>query len=144
MTETTARIRWQETSLGEFAGRVGTLRWLAFQMRPPAYDGGAWQLTSYIPGSIGNATYYDDREDAEAEAERWLAEFVSSLGASFTEPLSDSQRFQVSEARDLLALWDENRGLDGRNYSTERTLADHLRNMLAIIEPADDKERDDQ
>jgi hypothetical protein len=85
MTETTkpARIRWEETSLGEFAGRVGTLRWLAYQMRPPAYDGGRWQLTSYIPGSIGKCTYSDDKEEAQAEAERRLEEFISSLGATF-------------------------------------------------------------
>lgn len=84
MTETT-RIRWQETPLGEFAGRVGALRWLAFQSRPPVYDGGKWQLTSYIPGSIGKCTCYDKQEDAQAEAERCLAEFVSSLGAVFPE-----------------------------------------------------------
>lgn len=85
MTETTARIRWEETSLGEFAGRVGTIRWLAYQMRPPAYDGGAWQLTSYIPGSIGKCTHYDDREEAQAKAEEWLTEFIASIGAVFPE-----------------------------------------------------------
>lgn len=83
----TARIRWEETSLGEFAGRVGTIRWLAYQMRPPAYDGGAWQLTSYIPGSIGKCTHYDDREEAQAKAEEWLTEFTASIGAVFPEAL---------------------------------------------------------
>ena len=47
--------------------------------------------------------------------------------------LDDSQRFQVGEARDLLATWDLNRG-DPAVYNTERVLADQLRNLLAIIE----------
>lgn len=72
---------------------------------------------------------------------RWLIEHATVTISSpqvaeefvFAEPLSNSQRWQVREARDLLALWDQNRG--GPDvYGTERTLADQVRTLLAIID----------
>jgi len=50
------------------------------------------------------------------------------LGAILTE----SQRFQVQEARDCLGTWDLNRNPDV--ISRERVLADQVRNLLAIID----------
>ena len=48
--------------------------------------------------------------------------------------MDESQRWQVGEARAMLAAWDTERGLEGCNYGTERTLADHVRNLLAVID----------
>jgi hypothetical protein len=46
--------------------------------------------------------------------------------------MDESQRWQVEEARGTLAQWDAERG--GDYYNTERTLADHVRNLLAVID----------
>lgn len=118
----TARIRWTETSLGEFAGRVGTLRWLAFQMRPPAYDAGAWRLTSCIPGSTGNCTYYDEQREAQVKAEQMLEEFVSSLGAA--RPGDDPElRAALRELRCVQAGWAFGVPEDGREQWLDLVLA---------------------
>lgn len=48
-------------------------------------------------------------------------------------PLTESQRFQVSEARDILGTWDlANLG----GISRETVLADQVRALLAIIDQA--------
>lgn len=47
--------------------------------------------------------------------------------------LSESQRFQVSEARDILGTWDlANPG----GISRETVLADQVRNLLAVVDLA--------
>lgn len=49
------------------------------------------------------------------------------------EALSESQRFQVSEARDILGTWDlANPGV----ISRETVLADQVRYLLAIVDNA--------
>jgi hypothetical protein len=50
------------------------------------------------------------------------------------DSLDESQRFQTGDARLLLATWDRERGMDGGNYSTERALADAVRNLLGILD----------
>jgi hypothetical protein len=47
--------------------------------------------------------------------------------------LNKGQRWQVGEARDLLASWDLARGGDGI-FGTERMLTDALRGMLALLD----------
>lgn len=54
--------------------------------------------------------------------------------AEVPSSLTDSQRWQVGEARAALAAWDAERNPDGDVYGTERTLADHVRNLLAIVD----------
>jgi len=85
MTETTTRIRWEEDAeADEFIGYIGTL---------PAYmflicDDGEpeWLLTSRLPDDEGERCWRAPHPDQlKAEAERWLEEFVSSLGAVFPE-----------------------------------------------------------
>jgi hypothetical protein len=46
--------------------------------------------------------------------------------------LTESQRFQVAEARDCLGTWDLNRAPGV--ISRESVLADQVRNLLAIID----------
>ena len=50
-----------------------------------------------------------------------------------TTALSETERWQVTEARALLAAWDRDRGGDGI-YGTERTLADATRGLLGIMD----------
>jgi hypothetical protein len=131
-----ARIRWEPTGLGGWVGWVGTMeRWL-FEVGPRDGDPGAWKLTTTFPVTFDWAFIGNDPEQLkERTAEHWLEEFVSALGAVFPGPagdLSDWQRFQISEARDVLARWDA--GHDDSNiYDRERVLADQVRNLLAII-----------
>lgn len=65
------------------------------------------------------------------EDEEFTADLIAWRDAAIPA-LTDSQHWQVGEARDILAAWDGDRG--GDIYSTERTLADLLRNMLAIVD----------
>lgn len=45
---------------------------------------------------------------------------------------SESQRFQIREAQEALGHWDAELGYPGR-ADIQRTLADHLRNLLALL-----------
>jgi len=128
------RIRWEATKYGGWTGHVGTLETWAFQIQRPVLAGERWLLTATFPGAL-NDIRPGIPDKLKAEAERWLKEFISSLGAIFEPEPDESAAFQVSEARDLLALWDGNRGLDGANYGTERVLAGMVRNLLAIVDP---------
>jgi hypothetical protein len=130
----TARIRWSDDGT---EGYVGTVGQRIFTLYPPQ-DGGEWMMAAALPGFNGRIKYRDTLEELHPDAEQWLSETVSSLGAIFPpEPADDeSQRWQVEEARKLLAAWDEQRNPRGDIYSTERALADQVRTLLAIIEPA--------
>jgi len=85
MTETTARIRWQDDGLsGNHAGYVGTLAGPAFRIYSPDAAHDDWLLSVRV--AAGSEFLYDDSpEKLKDEAERWLAGFVSSLGAAFPE-----------------------------------------------------------
>lgn len=161
MSETAARIRWEYTD-GGMDGYVGTLMPPVFRICDAAPNDAAWVLMAEFPG---DAILRDDMEELKAEAERWLEEFVTSLGAVFPNEarpcapcssaageeiwhgplgcpankagraISDSQRWQVDEARDLLARWDQERFAED-GYGAERTLADQVRNLLAIVDQA--------
>jgi len=85
MTETTARIRWQDDGLsGNHAGYVGTLAGPAFRIYSPDAAHDDWLLSVRV--AAGSEFIYDDGpEKLKDEAERWLERFVSSLGAVFPE-----------------------------------------------------------
>lgn len=55
----------------------------------------------------------------------------------------EPDRSQLSEARETLARWDEAGRAAAEGYGTERTLADHLRSVLAIVRRAGLEARDD-
>lgn len=130
-TETPARIRWSDD---RGFGCVGTIGPFMFQI-VRVYLGPKWMLTADGMGRAfrDREPRIDDMDELKALAEEWLAEFVRSLGAVFPEPLTDDQRFQVSEARDLLARWDRERFTED-GYAAERTLADQVRALLAIVD----------
>ena len=96
MTET--RIRWDETRTGTLGGYVGTMTAPAFRIRWIVSDEHGWTLTTYLPLMIhGKRDRADDPDELKAEAERWLEEFVVSLGAVFPDALDCSAvtRFEV-------------------------------------------------
>ena len=83
MTET-KRIRWEPTGHVGWTGHVGTLADWPFQIWDAASVGGGWQLDSSLPGHWRRTgTTSTDPDELKAEAERWLEEFVTSLGAVF-------------------------------------------------------------
>ena len=55
---------------------------------------------------------------------------VATAAGAESARLDESQRFQISEARDRLAEWDETAPHSGR----EEVLAGQVRNLLAIID----------
>ena len=85
MTETTARIRWEPTKYGGWTGHVGSLESWAFQIFKTGLGYVGWSLTAQLPGSLGEGCQSDDPDELKAKAERWLAGFVSSLGAIFPD-----------------------------------------------------------
>lgn len=87
MTETIIRIRWETGQWDNLVGYVGTVEPWTFQIWH-IRDDGHWSLISSLPGMQNKDSYsYGDDPDAlKAKAERWLEEFVSSLGAIFPEP----------------------------------------------------------
>ena len=82
MTETT-RIRWEPTQYGGWTGHVGTLEPWAYQIWKPGDETPEWRLTSALFGQYGRRVDNDNPGALKAEAECWLEDFVSSLGASF-------------------------------------------------------------
>ena len=78
----TPRIRWAEIEHGSVAGYVGILDGPVFKLQGPVLAGQRCVLTAKLPGwldEIAGGTV----DELKAEAERWLEEFVSSLGAIF-------------------------------------------------------------
>ena len=89
MSETTTRIRWRDKTPPysdniAHVGYVGNIKKSTFIIYAPDELHDDWLLSvRLIPGS---QFFYADSADAvKAKAERWLAVFVSSLGASFPE-----------------------------------------------------------
>ena len=91
----TERIRWEPTKYGGWTGHVGTARDWLFQVWLADTAAAGWQLDSTLPGQFGSGWHRcdNDPDTLKAEAERWLEEFVSSLGVTFVdqaaEPLTD-------------------------------------------------------
>jgi hypothetical protein len=86
----TDRIRWEPAEHGGWIGYAGTLKPFIFQIHeacawkvPDLIDGLA--LASTLPGDLGHYVRGTDPDRLKAEAERWLEEFASSLGAIFPE-----------------------------------------------------------
>ena len=84
------RIRWGTPvpgSLATLAGYVGTLDADLFKIFEPYPGEDGWLLTSTLPGLLGYRRFKVEPDVGpdrlKAEAEHWLEEFVSSLGAIF-------------------------------------------------------------
>jgi hypothetical protein len=87
VTETT-RIRWERTGYG-WSSSVGAVDDWPFQIWG-AVKVAEWRLKSALPGwptasPRPQHLFRDDPDELKAEAERWLEEFVSSLGAVFPD-----------------------------------------------------------
>ena len=78
------RIRWELTEYGSWRGRVAAAEKFQFQLwRQPRSEN--WRLEVGFPGGFLRVASGVDPEGLKPEAERWLTEFVSSLGAVFPE-----------------------------------------------------------
>lgn len=90
----TSRIRWEPNDDGRdytaaYRGYAGTSGVANFVIYPPAEVLGRireWVLRSDLPGQDHHFAEAPRREDLEPHAERWLEEFVTSLGAGFPPP----------------------------------------------------------
>ena len=85
----TKRIRWKPTEPGgdDRFGYVGARDRALFTLWSPREDG-VWAVSAAIPGIAQEDTecrWGASREEAMAEAEQWLEQFISSLGAVFPE-----------------------------------------------------------
>lgn len=106
----TERIRWaDETVNGHLvtAGYVGTFAEAAFRLYGPEGAQERWLLATRLIAGTGFIPA-DTPDDLKAEAERWLEQFVSSLGAHFPEPGTDEiVRWQDVRDGDTVLLDDE-------------------------------------
>ena len=112
MTEMTGRIRWHHVdgTVVEWFGYVGTVKTPPFHiLHPVAREAGRhrfdeWALCCTFLGEEGEprygGTYPGAPGQLKAEAERWLEEFVASLGAVFPDQfcLTACQRGAREEA----------------------------------------------
>ena len=78
----TERIRWREAEHGNLVGHVGTLDGRVFKIQRPVLAGERWVLTTTLPDWLDEVKG-GSVSLLKSTAEAWLAEFVSSLGASF-------------------------------------------------------------
>jgi hypothetical protein len=86
----TSRIRWEPNGRGGFAGYVGSRDEPAFTIFPPLYDDGEWSLACSLVLRAPGRCVSTDPDELKATAERWLSEFVASLGAVFPDaPYAD-------------------------------------------------------
>jgi hypothetical protein len=86
----TGRIRWTEdTVLHVWSGHAGTLAAQLFSIAAPLFETQGYLLMSRLPGMDFSCSRAG-LEAAQDEAERWLEEFVSSLGAVFPEPIDNN------------------------------------------------------
>ena len=85
MADPAARIRWQDPdSPGNhpFIGHVTGLEDV-FRIHPPEEPGDdEWVLTTWLPG-LTERQLFGVLDNLKLEAERWLEQFVTSLGAIF-------------------------------------------------------------
>ena len=94
---TPTRIRWDDKTPGNgdvynvaSIGYAGTVEEAAFIIYTPDTMHADWLLSvRLIPGST--FLYADTPGELKAEAERWLEEFVGSLGAIFFEPAKGAE-----------------------------------------------------
>jgi hypothetical protein len=79
----TGRIRWTEDPvLHVWSGHVGTLAAQLFSVAVPLSETQGYLLMSRLPGMDFSCSRAG-LEAAQDEAERWLGEFISALGAAF-------------------------------------------------------------
>ena len=83
-----ARIRWEPLSTGAELGYVTPGVWL-FEIGKPGDDADdpTLMLKSRLPGQGGEYRYSDNPDELKAEAERRLAAFTVSIGATFLDDL---------------------------------------------------------
>jgi hypothetical protein len=88
-----ARIRWEDAPplaggvyLIASIGYVGTIEEPAFRIYTPDEIHARWLLSIRLTAG-SQFRYADGPDQLKAEAERWLAGFISSLGAPFPEPV---------------------------------------------------------
>ena len=80
---TAERIRWEPTGYDGWTGHVGEAKPWLFQIWKSFPGAKNWILSSVLPGQFGARDYDEDPEALKEPAEKWLAGFVSSLGAIF-------------------------------------------------------------
>lgn len=81
------RIRWEPLLGGNFDGYVGTRAAPMFEVVLISRSTSTWAVRSDLLTYYSTGTHPDD---LKAEAERWLEEFVSSLGAVFPDRLREA------------------------------------------------------
>lgn len=81
----TGRVRWETGPSGNLLGRVGTLPFWSFQILQSGDPAEGFKLFPQLPGLASVIARSVDVDELKAEAEGWLEEFVTSLGAVFPD-----------------------------------------------------------
>jgi len=82
----TELIRWTDASDRGFFGFAGRYGPAAFKVIPPGPGEDFWMLSNYMC-PLGTSRFGATAAEMKQQAETWLREFVSSLGAVFTDDL---------------------------------------------------------
>ena len=101
MTATT-RIRWTEDNgVVAWSGTIGVIPSHQFVIIRPERGSDEYALGCLLPGMDGHA--YGNPDELKAEAERWLEEYVASLGAVFPDEPAKEDRLPLI-GRDLVLV----------------------------------------
>ena len=123
-----ARIRWERRgSLKDWTGYIGGE--MLFHIFTAGRDRATWAMVNSLPGmsdQIARGIVADDpnADKLKAEAERWLEEFVVSLGAIFPDALREVIKME-RDAQDGRAAEHAEYGRDARSeqcYAEVKTL----------------------
>ena len=98
------RIRWEPNAPGGWCGYVATMEPWAFQIWHADAEGGPWRLDSTLLGQFGYHVDHPDPEALKLHAERWLAQFTTSIGAVFPKPAQMEARPDRRKLRDTDVL----------------------------------------
>lgn len=130
----TERIRWEPTNYGGWIGHVGTLEPWAFQIFKTGLGYVGWSLTAQLPGSLGKGCQNDDPDELKAKAERWLAEFISSLGAIFPDCPAVTRFEAIDHTKGLASISPTSvRAVVAYGISAELSLQDDGRTLKVFL-----------
>ena len=136
----TGRIRWGHDEPGDgvildgSTGSVGTLDSAAFHIWKPPQAGGELVLTSDLPGQQDRRSFGSDTDALKAEAESFLSEFISSLGAVFPDFTSVTRFETIDHTRGLASIsLDSTRAVVAYGTSVKLSVQDDGRTLKVFL-----------
>lgn len=130
------RIRWEDNAspIDAIASRgyAGKLEPRSFIIYKPEDRGGQYRLLCLV--GERKSLYADDPDELKATAERWLSEFISSLGAVFPDFTSVTRFETIDHTRGLASIsLDSTRAVVAYGTSVKLSVQDDGRTLKVFL-----------